>query len=96
MFRAKAVYSNTSTRIVKIEGVIREADILPWSELMTEEINKSAERALILDFSSVGFVDARAVKVLQERITEHVYLLNCSSLVRNILQTTGHNKNVLG
>lgn len=94
MFRAKSVYSSPTTKIVKIEGMVKEADIEPWSDLMAE-LSKSSTTELVLDFSSVGFLDPRAVNVLRQHITERMYLLNCSSLVRNMLQTTGLRRNVL-
>ncbi|MBX2989584.1 MAG: STAS domain-containing protein [Bacteroidetes bacterium] len=94
MFRAKNIYSSPTTRIIKIEGMVREADIEPWSDLMTE-LSKSSPTELVLDFSSVGFLDPRAVSVLRQHITERVYLLNCNTLVRNMLQTTGLRRNVL-
>lgn len=94
MFRAKNVYSSSATTIIKIEGEIRESDIEPWAEVMAE-LKHSSGCELVLDFSSVGFMTPRAVSVLQQHINDNMYLLNCSSLVRNMLQTTGLNKNVL-
>lgn len=95
MFKAENVYSSSTTTIVKIAGQIREKDLNTWTAAISE-LSRNHHRELVLDFSSVTFIDPSAVRALQKRLNKNTYLLNCSPMVRNMLQTTDFGKNLLG
>lgn len=88
MFRITKTFENPITYIFRIEGKITDNGLTDWAD----EINKFktvSGRQVILDFSQLFFIAPRAVEVLLNNITENVYILNCSTEIRNRFHSSG-------
>lgn len=95
MYRLKTVYSRPHTCIIKIEGDIRVQDAQQWREAIEGIRKGESARQIILDFSSVSFVSPAAIAEITEVIGDGVFLMNCTTFVRNIMQSSGLGKHVL-
>ena len=88
MFRIRKTFASGETSILSLEGEIRVENLTVW----TAELDGSRltiQGNMILNFHSVSFMDASAVPKLTELIAKRVYVLNCSTLVKNMLQSAG-------
>src|SRR5262245_13691162 len=88
MFRITKAFENPITYIFRIEGKITDNGLSDWAD----EINKFKSvsgRQVILDFSQLFFIAPKAVEMLLNNITENVFILNCSTEIRNRFHSSG-------
>jgi len=88
MFRITKTFENPVTYIFRIEGKITDNGLTDWAD----EINKFKtvfDRQVILDFSHLFFITPEAVEVLLNNMTENLYILNCSTEIRNRFHSSG-------
>ncbi len=94
MFRMKKIFDNDLTTIIKIEGQIPDNESNNWSAEISSLI-KQSERQVILEMCDVTFISAKAVQVMMDELTDKVFLLNCPTFVKNMLQSAGLSAHVL-
>ncbi|MCI0446285.1 hypothetical protein L0152_24110 [bacterium] len=88
MFRITKTFENRITFIFRIEGKITDNGLTDWAY----EINKFktvSGRQVILDFSQLFFIAPKAVDMLLNNMTENLYILNCSTDIRNRFHSSG-------
>ena len=94
MFRIKKIFENDLTIIWKIEGEISNDRLQFWVDEMNHLIT-NAEKQVILDMCDVTSMAPTPVQRLMDVITKNVYLLNCPTFVKNMLQSAGLSGHVL-
>ena len=94
MFRIKKIFENDLTIIWKIEGEISNERAQFW----IEEINRlvtHVRKQIIFDMCAVTFMGSTPAQMFVGLITKNVYLLNCPTFVKNMLQSAGSSLHVL-
>jgi anti-anti-sigma regulatory factor len=95
MLRITKAFENDCTLIYKMEGKINSESLDVWAEEI-DALKKVTGHQIILDFSQVWFMSAKAVDVLTKSMPNHLYLLNCPMEIRNMLHTAGLSTRILG
>lgn len=94
MFRITKIFENPSLAIYKIEGKIADENLPVWiSEL--DALQNHAGRQLILDFSQVWSINAKAIEMLMAHLTNGTRVMNPSMDMRNMLHAVGLSSKVL-
>ncbi len=94
MFRIKKVFENEATTILKIAGDIPNETVESWAAEMRRLI-QSSDRHLIFEVCEIACLSSRAMQRLQELLTGNVFLLNCSTMMRNRLRASGFSDHIL-
>ncbi len=94
MFRMKKIFENDLTTIIKIEGQIPDDELNNWSAEISSLIKQSKQQ-VILEMCDVIFISAKAVQVMMNELTDKMFLLNCPTFVKNMLQSAGWSDHVL-
>ena len=88
MFRIQKAFEDDRTIIFSVAGKITDDQIDVWSQEITGIAQKEKEH-LILNFCSLAFISAKALKVLTDSLSRRVHIMNCSVYVRNLLHASG-------
>lgn len=94
MFRIRKTFENSTLAIFIVEGKITDEQVNLWSQeihLITQRENDQ----LILNFCSLAFISAEALRVLTNALTNRIYIMNSSLYVRNLLKAAGCFENLL-
>ncbi len=94
MFRINKIFENQSTYIYRIEGEITEANLSDWAEEIKNMLVLS-HRQIILEMCQISYMCPKCVQFLSQILTENCYLLNCPTIIKNMLQTSGASANLL-
>ncbi len=94
MFRIRKVFENDLTIIWKIEGEISNDRLQSWVDEMNRLVT-NVKKQTIFDMRDVVCIGAAAAQWLTDIITKDVYLLNCPTFVKNMLQSAGLSMHVL-
>jgi len=95
MFRIQKIFENDLTIIWKIEGKIFSNE---KSQFWIDEINRlvaHVRKQIIFDMCAVTFMGSTAAQMFVGLNTKNVYLLNCPTFVKNMLQSAGSSLHVL-
>ncbi|NIR48985.1 hypothetical protein GWO43_11160 [candidate division KSB1 bacterium] len=90
----KKIFENDLTTIIKIEGQIPDDELNNWSAEISSLIKQSKQQ-VILEMCDVIFISAKAVQVMMNELTDKMFLLNCPTFVKNMLQSAGWSDHVL-
>ena len=94
MFRIKKVFENDLIIIWKIEGEISNDRFQFWIDEMNHLITH-VKKQIIFDMCDVACIAAAPAQRLIDILTKDVYLLNCPTFVKNMLQSAGLSSHVL-
>ncbi len=94
MFRIKKVFENDLTIIWKIEGEISNDKLQFWIDEMNRLI-RNVQKQIIIDMCDVACISLAPAQRLVDIIAENVSLLNCPTVVKNMLQSAGLSSHVL-
>jgi len=94
MYRISRVLETSSVAIVKIAGQVTDFDLSGWSEFLGE-LEQETGRWIVLDFCDAGRVERTAAELLVRMLPKHVLLLNCSTGIKNMVDSAGLRGQVL-
>ncbi len=94
MFRIKKVFENDLIIIWKIEGEISNDRFQFWIDEMNRLITH-VKKQIIFDMCDVACIAAAPAQRLIDILTKDVYLLNCPTFVKNMLQSAGLSSQVM-
>jgi anti-anti-sigma regulatory factor len=95
MFRIEKIFQNEKTVIFSVQGYITDRFLDDWKEQLTTIKNKSTAE-VILNFHGVSFVSPSALTALRAVDTSNVFIMNCSPVIRNMIQSVGISSILLG
>ena len=71
-----------------MEGEIRDENLDLWAAEL-EALRRTIQGNIVLNFHSVSFISVSAVPKLMELRDRQVFVLNCPTPVKNMLQASG-------
>ncbi len=94
MFLIKKVYENELTALLKIEGEISNLTLEDWAAALASLLQQT-NKHVILDCCDITFVSPKIAERLLQQMTNRVFLLNCPTMVQNLVHAAGFSKQVL-
>ena len=95
MFRIIKAFENSSIILFKLEGEVTDGNFDEVSSVLETTINKQS-REIILDLCDLSFLRGSALTVIASQMAKGIYVLNCSTAMKNKLQSIGFLSNILG
>ena len=95
MFRIERVFQNDQTVILSVQGYITDRVLDTWSEQLNIVVN-DLKPQVILNFHGVSFISPGALLALKALDTTNIFLMNCSPVIRNMVQSAGLSGMLIG
>ncbi|MGH1365064.1 MAG: hypothetical protein ACRBF0_15990 [Calditrichia bacterium] len=94
MFKISSLLETENLLLLKVEGEITLDQLSAWNESLVKIFN-SPIRRLVIDFCSITYLSVEAIELLIDLISPNVLILNCTTLVGNMLKSAGLSENLL-
>ena len=94
MFRIDKIFENYQTELIKVEGEIKDSDVKDWAESLQSMINGSPKQ-IIFDFCDATHLSAKSVEALIQQMADNIFLLNCPTAIKNLVNAAGWSESVL-
>jgi len=88
MFRIERVFQNDHTVILSVQGYITDRVLDTWTEQL-KTMKNDLKPQIILNFHGVSFISQGALTALKAVDTPNMLLMNCSPVIRNMVQSAG-------
>lgn len=95
MFRIEKIFQNEQTVIFSVQGYITDHFLDVWTEQLAT-MKSDPKPQVILNFHGVSFISPLALAALKEIETTNMFIMNCSPVIRNMIQSSGISSMLLG